>query len=70
MAKIIEAIYKDGVLKPLEKLDLIDGQRVRIAIVEKDFVQVAREIRMRLREKLKGKDLMEELIQERERFAY
>ncbi|RLG78436.1 MAG: DUF104 domain-containing protein, partial [Thermoprotei archaeon] len=32
MAKIIEAIYKDGVLKPLEKLDLIDGQRVRIAI--------------------------------------
>ncbi len=70
MAKIIEAIYKDGVLKPLEKLDLIDGQRVRIAIVEKDFVQVAREIRMRLREKLKGKDLMEELIQERKRFAH
>jgi len=52
----------------LEKLDLRDGQRVKIMIVEKDFIEVAREIRMRLRKKLREKDLVEELVYERERF--
>jgi len=69
MSKVIEAVYENGVLKPVEKLDLKDGQRVRIMIVEKDFIQIAREIRMRLREKLKGKDLVKELIHERERLG-
>jgi len=69
MAKIIEAVYENGVLKPAEKLDLKNGQRVRIMIVERDFIQVAREIRMRFREKLKGKDLVKELVHERERFG-
>mgnify|MGYP000719323935 CR=1 FL=1 len=69
MAKIIEAVYENGVLKPVEKLDLKDGQRVRIMIVERDFIQVAREIRMRFREKLRGKDLVKELVHERERFG-
>jgi len=50
------------VLKPLEKLDLRDGQRVEIVIVEKDFIKVAREIRMYLRKKLREKDLVEELV--------
>ena len=31
----IEAIYENGVLKPLERLDLREGERVRIFI--KDF---------------------------------
>ena len=69
MAKIIEAVYENGVLKPVEKLDLKDGQRVRIMIVERDFIQVAREIRMHFREKLRGKDLVKELVHERERFG-
>ncbi len=68
MSKVIEAVYENGVLKPMEKLDLKDGQRVRIVIVEKDFIQIAREIRIRLREKLRGKDLLKELIHGRERF--
>ncbi|OYT47829.1 MAG: hypothetical protein B6U85_04240 [Desulfurococcales archaeon ex4484_42] len=68
MSKVIEAVYENGVLKPMEKLNLKDGQRVRVMIVEKDFIQIAREIRMRLREKLRGKDLLKELIHERERF--
>ncbi len=69
MAKVIEAVYENGVLKPLERLDLKEGQRVRIRIIEKDTIQVAREIRNRLRESLKDKDLVEDLIRERERFA-
>ncbi len=69
MSKVIEAIYENGVLKPIEKLDLKDGQRVKIMIVEKDFIQIAREIRIRLRERLGGKDLAKELIHERERLG-
>ena len=69
VAKIVEAVYENGVLKPLEKLDLRDGQRVKIMIVEKDFIEVAREIRMYLRKKLREKDLVEELVYKRERFG-
>uniref|UniRef100_A0A7J3M3K7 Antitoxin n=1 Tax=Archaeoglobus fulgidus TaxID=2234 RepID=A0A7J3M3K7_ARCFL len=32
MPKIIEAIYEDGVFKPLEKVELKDGERVTIKI--------------------------------------
>ncbi|MEM2243426.1 MAG: antitoxin family protein [Archaeoglobaceae archaeon] len=32
MPKIIEAIYEDGVFKPLEKVDLKDGEKVRLEI--------------------------------------
>ena len=32
MAKIIEAIYENGVFKPLEKVDLKEGEKVRIII--------------------------------------
>ena len=39
MARVIEAVYENGVLKPLEKLDLKDGQRVKIVIIEKDFIE-------------------------------
>ena len=35
MAKEVDAIYEKGVLKPLERLDLKEGERVRIFI--KDF---------------------------------
>jgi len=69
LARVIEAVYENGVLRPLEKLDLKDGQHVKIMIIEKDFIQVAREIRMRLRKRLGDKDLVKELIYERERFG-
>ncbi|MDI9611095.1 MAG: antitoxin family protein [Archaeoglobales archaeon] len=32
MPKIIEAIYEDGVFKPLEKIELKEGERVKIRI--------------------------------------
>jgi len=35
MAKEVDAVYEKGVLKPLERLELREGERVRIFI--KDF---------------------------------
>lgn len=32
MVKIIEAIYENGVFRPLEKVDLKEGEKVRIII--------------------------------------
>jgi len=69
VAKIVEAVYEDGVLKPLEKLNLRNGQHVKIKIIEKDAIQIAREIRSRLKERLRGSDLAEILIRERERLG-
>ena len=34
MARVVEAIYENGTLKPLEMLDLPEYQRVRITIHE------------------------------------
>jgi len=35
MAKVIEVIYENGVFKPLQKVDLKEGQIVTIEIKEK-----------------------------------
>ncbi len=32
MSRVVEAIYEDGVLRPLKKLDLPEGTRVRLRI--------------------------------------
>jgi len=32
MPKIIEAVYENGVFKPLEKVDLKEGEKVRLKI--------------------------------------
>jgi len=69
MVKIIEAVYENDVLKPMEKLELKDGQRVKIMIVERDFIDIAQEIRTRFREEFRGKDLVKEFVRERERFG-
>ena len=39
MPKVIEAIYENGVFKPLEKIDLKDGEKVKI-LVESDRKKV------------------------------
>uniref|UniRef100_A0A7J3M209 Antitoxin n=1 Tax=Archaeoglobus fulgidus TaxID=2234 RepID=A0A7J3M209_ARCFL len=36
MPKIIEAIYENGVFKPLEKVDLKPGERAKVMIVAID----------------------------------
>ncbi|WP_202318637.1 antitoxin family protein [Archaeoglobus neptunius] len=35
MPKVIEVIYENGVFKPLEKVDLNEGEKLRIEIREK-----------------------------------
>jgi predicted DNA-binding antitoxin AbrB/MazE fold protein len=40
MKESIEAIYENGVLRPLEKLSILEGQKIRI-IVERDDDQPA-----------------------------
>ncbi len=32
MSKVVEAVYEKGMLRPLEKLDLPEGVRVRLRI--------------------------------------
>jgi predicted DNA-binding antitoxin AbrB/MazE fold protein len=36
MPKIIEAIYENGVFKPLQKVDLKEGERVKILLKKID----------------------------------
>lgn len=38
MPKIIEAIFEDGVLKPLGKIDMEEHQKVKITILEQPQV--------------------------------
>ena len=37
MPRTIQVIYENGVLKPLQKLDLLEQQRVEILILEDDL---------------------------------
>ena len=63
MGKVIEAIYEKGVFKPLEKVDLKDGEIVEIEIKEKKisekFYRVLEELEKKAREFYKA---MEKLI--------
>jgi predicted DNA-binding antitoxin AbrB/MazE fold protein len=38
MLKVIEVIYENGVFKPLEKVELKDGQRLKIRIEDVDSI--------------------------------
>ena len=40
MPKVIEAVYENGVFKPLEKVELREGERVKISI-KADIVSLA-----------------------------
>jgi len=46
MGIVVEAVYENGVLRPLEKLELREGERVRVRI-ERGIVEIAREYRRR-----------------------
>ena len=61
MAHVVEAVYVKGVLKPLGKLDLREGQRVRV-VVEPGESVVEETFGL-----LRGKrDLVEKLLRELE----
>jgi len=63
MPKIIEAVYENGVFKPLQKVDLKEGERVRIRIERRGIYDVIREYR-KLFEDI-DEDLTEILLRER-----
>ena len=48
MAKVIEAVYENGVFRPLEKINLKEGEIVKVEIKEKKiserFYQVLEEL--------------------------
>ncbi len=50
MARVIRARYEKGTLKPLEELDLSEGEELTIVIKPKSFYQVARELQAEARE--------------------
>ncbi|OYT38514.1 MAG: antitoxin [Desulfurococcales archaeon ex4484_58] len=56
MGEVVEAIYENGVLKPLKKLSLKDGQRVKIMIEER-LVDVISRFREKYGTKIPSKDL-------------
>jgi len=64
MAKIVEALYENGVLKPLEKLDLREGQRVRIRI-EESIVDTIRRYREKYGLKITTDDIKAYLAERR-----
>ena len=55
MPKIIEAVYENGVFKPLEKVDLKEGEKVRIEL------ERAEEIVEKVFGILRGKDTLKAL---------
>jgi len=61
MAKVIEAVYENGVFKPLEKPNLKEGEKVKIR-VERSLIEVVREYQKAF--KLSEKDV-EEFLRER-----
>ena len=64
MSKAIRARYEGGVLKPLEKLELRDGEEV-VIILEEDIVEFARRIRGLIHAREEPSEL---LSRERDRF--
>jgi len=62
MPKIIEAIYENGVFKPLQKVDLKEGERVKIK-VEKSLYDVV--LKYRKYFESVEEDLTSELLMER-----
>ena len=50
MARVVRTRYERGVLRPLEKLDLREGEEVRIVVLPKDFSELVEEIEVEARE--------------------
>ncbi|MDK2464036.1 MAG: antitoxin family protein [Candidatus Korarchaeota archaeon] len=55
---VIEAVYEGGVFRPLRKVDLPEGKRVRV-VVEESIVDVARRLREKYRVSLSTEEIEE-----------
>ncbi|MCE4619398.1 MAG: antitoxin family protein [Desulfurococcales archaeon] len=50
MARVVRVRYERGVLKPLEELDLNEGEELTVVIKGRSFYEVARELQVEARE--------------------
>ena len=60
MAKEVDAVYEKGVLKPLERLDLREGERVKVEIKRHERKRVLEryEGRIKLDREVKLRDIL------------
>ncbi|MCS7386845.1 MAG: DUF104 domain-containing protein [archaeon GB-1867-005] len=64
MSKVIRAKFEKGVLKPLEEVELREGEEVRIIILPREFTKLVRE------SNIEAKRDVEKVLQEgRERWV-
>ena len=64
MSKVIRAKFEKGVLKPLEEVELREGEEVRIIILPREFPKLVRE------SNIEAKRDVEKVLQEgRERWV-
>ncbi|MGB3458760.1 MAG: antitoxin family protein [Halobacteriota archaeon] len=45
MLKVIDVVYEKGILKPLEKVDLMEGERVKIKIEKSLLFEIVKNYR-------------------------
>ncbi|BEP17250.1 antitoxin family protein [Pyrofollis japonicus] len=51
MSRVIEAVYEKGVLKPLGKIELKDGERVKIIVLtNRDFYDLVEKLELEAKE--------------------
>jgi len=62
MGEVIEAIYEKDVLKPLKKLNLKEGEKVRLKIIEikESLADIIKKYRIKVEE-----DILDQFIKER-----
>ncbi len=61
MAKEVDAVYEKGVLKPLERLDLREGERVKVEIKRHERERVLERYvgRIKLDREVKLRDILD-----------
>ena len=67
MARVVRVRYEEGVLKPLEELDLSEGEELTVIIKGRSFYEVARDLQVEAREDV---DKLVSEVRERDRKLY
>ncbi|WP_202319588.1 antitoxin family protein [Archaeoglobus neptunius] len=60
MPKIIEAVYENGVFKPLQKVDLREGEKIKLRLEEEGIADIIRKYSIKVKQ-----DALEEFLKER-----
>ncbi len=65
MSIVVEAVYENGVLKPLKKLNLREGERVKITITREGDIEDLFGILKTSKTPIKDKEAFYEYVSER-----